>query len=375
MNNIPSLYLHIPFCSTICSYCDFYKMVAKEEVKTKYIGYLVKEIEMKSQYFTDLKTIYIGGGTPSCLSLNLLDYLLYHLHHYIDFSKIEEFTLEANPNDINKDLVLLLKKYQVNRVSLGVQSFNPEVLKILRRNHQESDIKRATRILRENGIDNINLDIIYGVGTEKWKTVLTDLKKAIKYGAKHISAYSLIIEDKTMIKKWLDEGRYQRADEDQEAAIYQKIVKFLKRKGFIHYEISNFSKKNMQSKHNLVYWDNINYIGAGAGASYYLNNIRYTNIKNLDSYFKGIDSKILRFSEVTKLSKQEIMGEEMMLGLRRIQGINLVNFKEKFGVDAYQVFPIINRLIALKLLAIKDNYLFIPEKKLYLSNEVLVNFI
>lgn len=370
-----ALYIHIPFCSSICTYCDFYKMIAKDERKQKYISHLVKEAEMKKASFSALKTIFIGGGTPTCLPLNLLDYLLTNLQRLIDFKQIEEFTVEANPNDITPELAELLKSNGVNRISLGVQSFDEDKLKILGRKHSEKDVKKAFAILHAHGFTNINVDLIYGLKDDDFNKVKTDLVKAINYGATHISAYSLILEEKTILMKLHNEGKFERMDEDKEAELYQDLAAYLKKKGFIHYEISNFSRKNHQCKHNLTYWNNMNYIGIGANSSYYLGNTRYTNINNIDLYCEGIASGKPVYREVNVLTPEEQMSEEMILGLRKIEGVNLSAFREKYGIDAIDAFPIIRNLINLKLLAVKKDNLFIPEKSLYLSNEVLINFI
>jgi oxygen-independent coproporphyrinogen-3 oxidase len=350
-------------------------MVAKEERKQKYINHLVEELKMKKEYYSGLKTIYIGGGTPSSLPLNLLDFLLTNIKMLIDIGKIEEFTIEANPNDITPEFVKNIKSGWINRISLGVQSFDAEKLRILNRKHNEEDVRKAMEILRSAAFNNVNIDLIYGIKGDDFKKVKSDLKKSIAYGANHISTYSLILEDKTILKKLADEDKFERMDEDQEAELYQKILAYLKKKGFIHYEISNFSRKNYQSKHNLTYWNNMNYIGVGAGSSYYINNIRYTNVNNLDRYCEGIVLKEPVYREKVELSLKDRMSEEMILGLRKIEGVNLKTFKTKFGHDAFEVFPIIKNLINLKLLKAEKDYLFIPEKSLYLSNEVLINFI
>jgi oxygen-independent coproporphyrinogen-3 oxidase len=375
MSEPKALYVHIPFCSSICTYCDFYKLVAKRERKEKYVEHLVKEGELKKESFSALETIYIGGGTPTALPLNLLDYLLTNLKRLIDLGNIEEYSIEANPNDITPELALVLKEGGVNRISLGVQSFDQEKLKVLGRKHSEDDVRKALVILRDLGFKNINVDLIYGLQDDSFPKVKKDLKKAIAMGATHISAYSLILEEKTILKKLHAEGKFNRLDDDLEAELYKKISAYLKRRGFLHYEISNFARKNFQSKHNLTYWNNMNYMGIGAGASYYLGNTRYTNITNIDKYCESIASGRPACKEVTVLSSEDRMQEEMILGLRKTEGISLTEFKAKYGIDCFQAFPVIRNLINLQLLEAKHDRLYIPEEKLYLSNEVLVNFI
>ncbi len=372
---ITALYLHIPFCRSICSYCDFYKMVAKDSLKEKYIDYLLKEMQSKQSEFGDLKTIYVGGGTPSSLNLSLLEKFLSGLRECLPFEQIEEFTIEANPNDINTDFLEILSKYGVNRLSLGVQSFNERKLRVLKRGHSRQDVKKAMQLLKDYGFDNVSVDLIFGVGEENYRTVRHDIDLAIRYGAKHLSPYTLIVEEKTILHKLTGEGKFREMNPDREARFYSNIQWHLQKKGFSQYEISNFAKPGYECRHNLVYWNNEPYFGLGAGASGYLGNIRYTNVANLDSYFKGINSNDLVFSETTVLSKTDQMNEELMLGLRKVEGISLEHFQSKFGCNLISTFPVIEKLLSQGLLKFHSDRLHIPIEKLYLSNEVLVNFV
>lgn len=370
-----ALYIHIPFCSNICSYCDFYKMIAKEGIKQKYIDYLIKELLLKQRYLKNIKTIYIGGGTPSSLNLELLEKLFIALHDNINFNDIEEFTIESNPLDITDELVNLFNKYGINRVSLGVQSIDEDKLKILNRQHSIKNVKEAFRILKENNINNINADIIYGVGDENYQKTKKDILFCIKNGATHISTYSLILEQKTLLYHLYKNNQFKPMDEDKESHIFHKIRKLFNSLNFNHYELSNFSKPNFESKHNQIYWNNLNYLGIGASASYYIDNVRYTNIMNLESYFTGIDNKNLNHSEMIKLDKNDMMKEEFILGLRMLKGVNVMDFKNKYNEDPFDIFPFIKKLIDQDLLIFNNNHLFIPVDKLYISNSILVNFI
>lgn len=350
-------------------------MVASEVGKVKYIDYLIKELDLKKELIGSLETIYIGGGTPSCLDINLLDKLFSNLNKYIDPNTLKEYTIEANPNDISISLAHLFKKHSINRVSLGVQGLKEDKLNILGRTHNKDDVLNAIQILQDANITNISVDLIYGVGNEKFKDIKEDLKILLKTNIKHLSLYSLILEDKTILKKLYNENKFKLYDEDEEAKLYIKITEFLKKEGFIHYEISNFAKENYESLHNLVYWNNNNYLGLGPSASYYLEDIRYTNIRNLNKYYQGIDNKSLIYEEKIKLTIEDQMSEELIMGLRKIKGINLNNFKTKFNKDIFEVYPVINQLINNKLLKIENDFLFIPEDKLYLSNEIFIKFI
>lgn len=373
---VEALYVHIPFCNKICTYCDFYKMVAKTPYKINYIKHLVSEIKMKEKYFSDLKTIYIGGGTPSALPLDLLEYLLSNLTQNVNLNKIKEFTIEANPIDITSEFVILVKKYGVNRISLGVQSFDDEKLKFLGREHNALIAKNAVKIIRDNGINNINIDIIYATPNDSFKRVKKDLKQALSLKITHISTYSLILEEKTVLYHKYLKKEYQPFNEDIEYKIYQKICKYLRRHGFNHYEISNFARPSYEGVHNQVYWHNEEYLGIGAGASYYIDNVRYTNITNMIEYYEGIENNNLKYLETSRISKEEAMKEEMILGLRLTNGIDIDHFMSKYNISIFDAFPVINQLLKKKLLKIgKDKHLFIPQKYLYISNSILSNFI
>lgn len=371
-----ALYIHIPFCTKICTYCDFYKMVAKDQYKVKYIDYLVREMVMRKDMLTDIKTIYIGGGTPSSLPIHLLDFLLHHLSRYVDLKNLQEFTIEANPNDITKEWILLMRKYHINRISLGVQSFNTQKLQFLGRNHTPKQAIKAIKMLRKHRIKNINMDLIYGTQNDRFRIVKRDLQKAINLNVTHISTYGLIWEDKTILSYLRDKNQVQPLDEDKEYKIYKKIQKLLLRYDYQQYEISNFAKRKYQSKHNMIYWKNKNYLGLGAGASYYINNIRYTNIMHLEKYYQGIDNYKLDCVEVTALTPYEQMQEEMILGLRLLHGVEFKSFYEKFKQNILDVFPRLKEFEKQKMIKIKKNKrIFIPKHKLYLSNQVLLEFI
>lgn len=377
MSKLEALYIHIPFCDHICTYCDFYKMIAKDTLKEKYIKYLIKELNYynKLNYLSDIKTIYIGGGTPSSLKTYLLEELLEKISELINLDKVTEYTIEANPHDVSYEFAKLIKKYRINRVSLGVQSLNDEKLKVLGRNHTKKEVINAITILQNSKIYNINADIIYGIGDENFNSIKKDLKILAKMNLTHFSTYSLILEEKTILSQKLAKNEFKLMDEDKESKIYYKIISYLKKKGYNQYEVSNFSKPNFESIHNLTYWNNEHYLGCGANASYYIDDVRYTNINNLEMYFKGIDDLNLNYSEKTYLTENDKIKEELILGFRKIKGVSVINFKEKYNKDLFELYPVINDLIKEKLLIFKDNYLSISPKKLYLMNEILLKFI
>ncbi|MDD2504839.1 MAG: radical SAM family heme chaperone HemW [Bacilli bacterium] len=358
-----SIYIHIPFCKNICSYCDFCKMLYTSRDAKRYLAALKNEVE---EYYLNepVKAIYIGGGTPSILDLEELEYLFQILE---TLKKREdcEITYECNPDDINDELIKLLKINGINRISIGVQSFDLDKLKFMERISIYEDIKNKMELIKENGIENISLDLMYAIPGETLETLKKDVKKFLKLNPEHISTYSLIIENNTKIKI----KGYQNINEDLEAEMYNYICKKLKSKGYIHYEISNFSKDGYFSKNNLTYWNNKEYYGFGLGASGYINGFRYENTKNIDAYCNGEYRK-----NEELLSKQELMEYELMLGLRKTRGINLQEFFDKYEVNVQEIFPV-KPLIKNKDLIYKNGYIFINPDKLYLMNEILLKLI
>ena len=360
---VSSAYIHIPFCKNICSYCDFCKMFYKKDWADKYLIALTNEI--KDRYHNEsLKTIYIGGGTPSCLDNVQLEYLLKLISH-LNIKTMEEFTIECNLNDITEDFLKLLQAYRVNRISIGIQSFNPDKLKLLNRFHTYKEAEEKIALCHKYNINNINLDLIYGVGNETLKDLKEDLKLFLNLKPTHISTYSLIIEDNTLLKIKNQEPISDELDYN----MYEYICKKLKAKGYNHYEISNFALDGYESKHNLVYWHNEEYYGFCLGASGYIEDTRYENTKSLTKYLNNDYGK-----NITLLGKKEKMDNELMLRFRLLKGINIKNFEDKYDEEIENVFPI-KPLLKNKDLIKKKGYIFINPSKLYIMNEILIKMI
>lgn len=358
-----SAYIHIPFCNTICSYCDFCKQFYNEENVNNYLKALKEEID--DRYNDEvLSTLYIGGGTPSCLNIGELN-RLFSIISLIKLEKDYEFTFECNINDINENLIKLLKQNRVNRISIGIESFNKEKLKFMERTAEFEDVKNKMDIIRNFGINNINVDLIYAIPNETLKDLKKDLKLILKLKPDHISTYSLIYENNTKLS--LKENN--KISDELELEMYNYIRNKLNKKKYIHYEISNFAIINKESKHNLTYWDNREYYGFGLGAHGYIDGIRYENTKNLNKYLQG-----------DFVSKQDILGikekqeNELILGLRKIKGINLKEFYDKYNVNLQEVFPV-KPLIKNKDLIYKEGYLYINPDRIYIMNEILLKMI
>lgn len=360
---IKSLYIHIPFCKKICSYCDFTKFCYQKKWIMPYLESLKKEI--KTYYKGELlKTIYIGGGTPTSLDDDELEYLL-NITNTLKKDKSYEFTVEANVSDLSLSKIKLLKKYGVNRVSLGVQTFNKELQKTLNRKDDYLNVKETITNLKNNGICNINLDLMYAIPKEKEEDLKLDLEHILSLDVPHISTYSLILEPNTLLYM----KKVKEIDQEIDAKMYDLICKTLKKNGYNHYEVSNFSKPNYESKHNLTYWNNDEYYGFGLGASGYVENKRYTNHSNLTKY---INKDYTRETEIiTPVLSQEY---DMILGLRKLKGVSNQEFFQKYHKNIEEVFHI-KSLLKEKLLVYENEFLRIPEDKIYLSNEILINFL
>lgn len=363
MEKIKSVYIHIPFCNSICSYCDFCKVVYSHDWVGPYLKRLEEEID-NAYMGEEIETLYIGGGTPSCLSMEELE-SLFQVIDKLKKSKTIEFTFECNLNDIEEEKFKFLYSKGVNRLSIGIESFDPEKLEFMKRTSNFKDAKKKMQLLRNIGFQNINLDLMYAIPNETIKVLKKDVKKILKLKPEHISTYSLIIEKNTLVGL----NKVKPIEEEHDFKMYDTICKKLKKKGYFHYEISNFAKKGYESKHNLTYWNNEEYYGFGVGASGFVEAIRYENTKSLTEYLKGnfVSSKSL-------MSKVDNMENELILGFRKLEGINLEHFFDKFEENMQNIFPI-KPLIKSGDLIYKDGYIYINPKKLYVMNEILLKLI
>ena len=361
------LYIHIPFCCSICSYCDFKKQVAPNKTKTQYIRRLIEEFDLYENELNDIDTIYIGGGTPNSLPLDDLEKLLQKIDSY-HFLNVKEYTIEINPELLTEEQVLLFKKYKISRISIGVQSFDNEMLKILNRKHTYQDVENAIKLLRKYEITNINLDMMFAIPKQTIEVLKHDIKQALSFNVPHISYYNLILEEKTILMYEVENKRLCLLDEDLEALMYELVIKSLKDANYNHYEISNFAINGFDSKHNLHYWNTDNYIGLGVGASGYLNHIRYDNDRLVNSYLKQF------IKEELKLTKEDEQSEFFIMGLRKISGVSIKDFEIRFGVNPYEIFPI-HELIDQGLLEECDMFLRLTKRGLLLGNQVFGRFL
>ncbi len=356
-----SIYIHIPFCNSICTYCDFCKIFYNKKYINDYLNNLEQEIKVR--YKSEIvNTIFIGGGTPSSLD----DEELIRLMNIIEIFKLNdnyEFTVECNIESITENKLKIMKKYGVNRISIGVESFDNSIIKLLGRNHTKKDVYNKIGIVKRY-FSNINIDLIYAA-YDDINILKSDIDCFLKLDIPHISTYSLIIEDNTMLKI----NGMKNIDEDIDYEMYKYIEDALEKNDYIHYEISNYAKNGYQSKHNLVYWNNEEYYGFGLSSTSYINNERITNTKNLRKYLNGeyLDTSVYEDKDIR-------MENEIMLGLRKLDGIDLDRFKEKFNVSLEDIYNIDN-LISEGYLVKEDNYIKINKKYMYISNEIIVRIL
>ena len=368
-----SAYVHIPFCTQICYYCDFSKVFIKNQPVDSYLEHLLQEFH--SYDIQKLRTLYIGGGTPTALSAPQLEVLLDGLTKNLDLSVLEELTIEANPGDLDEDKIAVLKNSAVNRVSLGVQTFDDKMLKKIGRSHLENDIYENIDRLKLAGFDNISIDLIYALPGQTMEQVKDNVAKAIALDIPHMSLYSLILENHTVFMNRMRRGKLPLPKEEVEAEMFEYIIAELERAGFEHYEISNFSKPGFESRHNLMYWDNAEYYGIGAGASGYVNGVRYKNHGPIRHYLKAVEEGNARINE-EHLSLREQMEEEMFLGLRKKTGVSKARFEEKFGTSFENLYgQVVRDLCHQGLLQVEGQQIRMTKKGLFLGDTVAERFI
>jgi oxygen-independent coproporphyrinogen-3 oxidase len=333
--------------------------------KTKYIDALIKEIELNKDSFKYIETIYIGGGTPSNLPNALLEKLLQAINSTIEINNTIEFTIETNPNDIDKEKAELFHKYNINRVSIGVQTFDKTHLAFLGRTHHKKDVINAISNLKEAGINNINIDMIFSLVKQTKEELKEDIKELLKLDITHISYYSLILEEKTTLYHLYNQDKISMNNEEMEALMYNIVIDSLVKNGYNHYEISNFSKPNFESKHNTIYWTNLNYLGLGSGSHSLIDGKRYYNKSNVTKY---INNMLKNMNEFKVEYETEPLREELIMGLRLLKGINIENINHKYNIDLLKEYKELNDYIDKGLLILENGNIHFTRSGLMLGN-------
>lgn len=361
-NKIDAIYIHIPFCNLKCSYCDFYILTNMQKEYDRYVDYLVKEISLYPKFEYD--TVYFGGGTPSVLSISSIKKIMSTLN----FNEKSEVSLELNPTNMNLDKLIELRKIGINRLSIGIQSFNDNILKLMRREHNANDGIKTFYDARKAGFENISIDLIFSVPTQTLEDLKNDLDQIEILNPEHISIYSLIWEEKSRFSKLLKEKKISKLSDELEEKMFLYIIERLKKMGYSHYEVSSFCKNNKVGRHNVKYWENKEFIGVGISASSYYNDKRFEKIRKLKDYYKKIDENTIPINDTTV----EIVDEKEKENLKYIMELRLLNKGVKYNIEKKKS---IDKLIMNNLVYIKEDRLFLTEKGLLLSDNVTLELI
>ncbi|OOM75066.1 oxygen-independent coproporphyrinogen-III oxidase-like protein YqeR [Clostridium puniceum] len=369
-----SLYIHIPFCKQKCLYCDFPSYSGKEKFMDEYIDALNKEILEKAEKYS-ISSIFIGGGTPSYLQDLSLKNLLITLNK-LNLKENIEFTMECNPGTLNRDKLEIMKKYNVNRISLGLQTTKNSILKEIGRIHTYEEFKNNYFLAREIGFDNINIDLMFGLPNQKLEDWKESLVEIAKLEPEHISAYSLIIEEGTHFYNLHEQNKLNLPEEDNERLMYLSTKQILEKRGYHQYEISNFAKLGNECFHNKVYWNCNEYLGLGVSASSFIDKKRTKNLDDIQEYIEKINNYESIIEETHVNDVKDDMEEFVFMGLRMIKGININEFKKRFNKDINEVYgDIIEKNIKKELLIYNSEKLFLSQKGIEISNYVMSDFI
>ena len=370
------IYIHIPFCIKKCEYCDFVSYCNKKEYVPQYINALKKEIKNNINKEYKITTIYIGGGTPSSIEENYIADIIETIKLNMNEENLKDFenievTIEVNPGTVNKEKLQVYKKIGINRLSIGLQETHNELLKSIGRIHTYEEFIKTYNLARKIGFNNINVDLMIALPNQTIQDIKENLEKITKLNPEHISVYSLILEEGTPFYNKYNENKIKLPDEELERNMYWYVKNTLENNGYMHYEISNFSKKGFESKHNMNCWNQEEYLGFGVAAHSYNNKIRYSNTNSIEEYIKG-SNKIIHEEQTL----EDMQKEYMLLGLRKIEGINIQKFKNKFAQNPIFIFKEqLNKLVDEELIIVYGNEIKLTNKGLDLANIVWEEFV
>ena len=370
------LYVHIPFCATRCSYCGFYS-TTKLDLQDRYVDSLCREIALRKEYLssystdskaanTIIRTIYIGGGTPSQLSRYSLEKLFHAIDTYLECSP-EEVTMEVNPDDVTNDLAETISALHINRVSMGAQTFDDNRLKFLNRRHKSFQVERAIDILHEHGVGNISIDLMFGFPGQTCDSWKEDVRRAISLDIQHISAYSLMYEEGTRLYRMLKENMIKEIDEEVSLNMYNELINILCGAGYEHYEISNFAKKGYRALHNSSYWHDIPYLGIGAATHSYNIKSRQWNVSDINKYIESISHDTVPFT-FESIDADTHYNDIVTTELRTSEGIDLSRLADKY---VQYIVKQAARHVADKTVAINDGHLKLTREGLYISDMIM----
>ncbi|ADG05951.1 radical SAM family heme chaperone HemW [Kyrpidia tusciae] len=380
MNRLPvkALYLHVPFCARKCYYCDFNTYVAKPEVWERFVQALVREIRALGRLYPDtvLETVYAGGGTPSLLSCRQWQQIFEALRGSFHLASDAEISLEANPGTVDCEKLQVLRELGVNRLSIGAQSFNRELLRKLGRSHGPEAIVHSVELARSVGGFSLNLDLMFGIPGQTMEDWRQSLAAAVELGPDHLSAYGLKVEEGTPYSRWYDQGVLDLPSEDLEAKMYTALMEFMDKTGYEQYEISNFARPGARCRHNLVYWNNEPYLAVGPGAHGYVDGVRYVVVRNVPVYMELAWEGSSTVEERHEVSDEEEMEDTMILGLRLLEGVGDDRFAQRHGRSLFDVFSEpVERYLRSGLLVQEGSRVRLAREALWISNEVLQSFL
>ncbi len=383
-DNILSIYIHVPFCQSKCNYCDFYSLAGNDYLIPEYFDALEKEIYLttstKSQkkiIYPDVKSIFFGGGTPGYVPAEFIARTISALRKNLVFNENCEITLECNPGSLDKEKIKIYKDSGINRISLGLQSANNEVLQAIGRTHNYMDFFESVNLLHEIGFENINADLMFGLPGQTINSLTDSINKIIDLGVEHISFYSLTLESGTLLNELFLKSPELFPDEDTERQMYHRGIELMRDQGFLHYEISNFAKKGRICKHNVYCWKLEEYLGFGSAAHSFYNGKRYSNISDIKKYIEAVSVNSLEMlrEENIILKKREMENEFFMLGLRLTEGIDIDDFIERFGCSPELYLKILEKLINRNLIERNGNTFKMTNYGIDYANQIFVEFI
>ncbi len=372
------LYIHIPFCERKCFYCDFTSFPEKGDEISRYIDYLIKELSLYKDKINgdfNISSIFIGGGTPSSIDENYIEQILSYVFNNYNIKENMEVSIEVNPGSLTLEKAMKYKNVGINRISMGLQSLNNELLKSIGRIHNSDDFYKSYEILKTVGFENINIDLMFGLPDQKLEDLLDTINNVIRLDITHISLYSLILEPETHLNKLHEEGRLNMPTEDEDREMYHKAVSLLKKSGYDHYEVSNFSKPGYKCLQNITYWKVNPYLGVGINSHSNMDNNRFSNVDDFKNYYYKLDRDQFPLNEIEFIHREMEIGEYIILGLRLIEGINKSEFRKRFDIDIQELYSEqISKNVNNGLLIEVDNTIRFTELGLDLSNLVELDF-
>lgn len=372
------IYIHIPFCSKKCDYCDFVSYSMDTKAQQLYLEALFTEIDMLKNKFMDrtFDTIFIGGGTPSIVYEGFIASLSRKLYSSFHFADKIEFSIEVNPSSFTKEKFFEYVEAGVNRISVGIQCFDQKLLANHGRFQSIENVRETFNILRESEFPNVNGDVMIGLPGQNKRSVVQTIKFLLKNKVKHVSTYALQIERHTMLYDKLRRGKIKKMKDKDVLALYEIIYKMLSKAGFKRYEVSNYAKPGFECEHNKKYWDDTSYLGLGVSAHSYIDGYRYYNTKRLDTYIDAMNENKSAVYRKEYVSDAEHREERIMLSLRTAKGLNLEQFKQDFKEDLLRSrAEQIKKLTELKMVEVVDGYLRITEPNFYVSNQIILELI